>query len=191
MSFNFTVISNTKEVADLLGDLAKNAMPSESAKALNRAITYVRNEVSDEVSQRTGLSRALIKRRIKQVKNRRASPKILHTEGFVGEANVLVSKAAPKPQRAGTGVSYKTLPTTPADPHAFFARTPSGKRSAFSRTGSGRLPIKEKTLKIGPYLRRSTRRVIRGPAAAFYSRLIVENMEGRMNKEIAKRGLNR
>lgn len=189
MAFKFEVVSNSKDVADLLGELAKKGMPSEAAKALNRTITFVRNEVATEVSMRTGLSRALIKRRVKQIRNRRASPQHLVTEGFVGEVAVAVSKATPKPRRAGQGVTYKTLPNTPHDPRAFFARMPSGKRSAFVRTGTGRLPVTEITLKIGPYLRRSTRRVMRQPAAEFYSKVVTDNMEARMKKEIAKRGL--
>ena len=187
--FRFEVISNTEAQADLLQDIAQRVMPSESAKALNRAVTFTRKEVAADVSQRTQLPLALIRRRVKQIRTQRASGKNLRTVGFVGEASVPVSKAKPKPRKAGRGVSYKTLPTTPANPSAFYAKMPSGKATAWYRKTRARTNLREVHLKIGPYLRRATRRVIRGPAQEYYDKTLTENMEKRMTKEIQKRGL--
>lgn len=189
MSVTFKFESDTLELANLIADISKKTMPSEAAKALNRAVTYVKNEVAAEVSARTGIKQNLVKRRIKQIKNRRASPKKLITVGFVGEATIPVSKVTPRPKKSGSGVIYKTISGMGHDPKAFFAKMGSGQKSAFVRKSGSRLPIVEKQINIGPVLRRATRRIMRNPAHRFFEETFFDNMEKRINKDIAKRGL--
>lgn len=191
MSIKFQFTSNTRELANLIGDIASKGMPSEAAKALNRSITYVKKEVAADVNRLTGISVPLLKRRVKQIKNKRASPKNLKTMGFVGEATIPVSKVSPKPRKAGTGVTYKTVTGQPIDPHAFHATMRSGKKTAWVRKTRARGSLTEKQIKIGPHLRRSTRRIMRGPAQRFFEKTFFQNMEKRITKSIARRGLTR
>lgn len=187
----FEISSDTDELAGLLGDIARKGMPAEAAKALNRSVTFVKNEVAGDVSQRTGISKALLKRRIKPIKNQRASAKRLRVAGFVGEASIPVSKLSPRPRKSGTGVTYKTIAGQPIDQQAFFAKLSNGKKTAWVRKNKSRGSMREKQIKIGLHLRRATRRIMRGPAHAFFEKTFFENMEKRINKDIAKRGLKR
>lgn len=186
-----TYDSNIRDLMEAVREIENNAMPSEAAKALNRTITFVRNEVATEVSGRTGISRALIRRRVKPIRGRRASPRKLTVAGFVGEASVPVSKVSPKPRKAGTGVTYKTVTGQPIDPRAFFARLKNGKQTAWVRKTKKRGSMREVQIKIDLFLRRSVRRVTRNPARQFFSRTFLENLETRVDKDLAKRGLTR
>lgn len=187
----FPFESDFPDLASHIEEIGRKGMPSESAKALNRTQTYIRNQVADEVSTRTGISRPLIRRRIKPLRGRRASPKNQRTVGFVGEATIPVGKLKPKPRKAGPGVIYKTVPGQPVNPLAFHATLKNGKSSAWVRKSSARGSLREVQVRIDLYLRRSVRRVIRGPAQDFYFKTFQKNMQTRIDKDLAKRGLKK
>ena len=187
----FSFSSDASQVADLLGEIVRKGMPTEAAKALNKSVTFVRDEVSAEVSRQIGISRPLLKRRVKRIKSQRASPRNLRTAGFVGEQSIPVSKLKPAPRKAGRGVTYKSITGQPNDPNAFHAMLKSGKKTAWVRKTRARGSLEEKHIRIGPHLRRSTRRIMRTPAQKYFEKTLFENLENRINKNIAKRGLVR
>jgi hypothetical protein len=192
MSLTFEFTTDTPEMAELLYEISERTMRSEAAKAMNRTMTFIRKEASVDVSRRTGVKQSIIRRRIKPIRTRRASMRKLSAMGFIGEVPVLVSKMTPRPRRVGKrGVTYKTMPGKPQNPKAFYAVMASGKKSAFARKGAARLPIVEERADIGPFLRRSVRNVLRKPAKDFFDEVFFTNMQKRIDREVAKRGLAR
>ncbi len=193
MSISFEFESDLPELVALFEEVGERVMPAEAAKSLNRTITFVRNEVANEVSGRTGIKRSLIRRRVKGTRRGRASSKRLEAGGFVGEEDIPVGKLTPKPRRSGRGVTHKTVTGQPVDTSAFFARgirgRKGGRSSAFARTTSARSSLVERKIRIRPFLRRSVRRVIRKPAEEFFMTTFHSNMLTRIEKEAAKRGL--
>lgn len=190
MSLTFQFETDTPEMAELLYGLSEKVMRPEAAKAMNRTMTFIRQAAAKDVSARTGIKETLIRRRIKTIRTRRASSRKLDTQGFIGETPVVVSKMTPKPKKAGRGVTYKTIPGQSANPRAFYATMPSGKKSAFVRRSSARLPIDEERADIGPFLRRAVRGVLRNQAGNYFNSVFYENMQKRLTKEVVKRGLN-
>lgn len=189
MKFDFQ--SDVPDLVRHMREISEKAMPSESAKALNRTITFGRNEIAAHVSAQTGIPKALLKRRIKQMKGRRASPKNLKTSAFLGEATIPVSKLKPKPRRSGVGVNYKTITGQPINPKAFFATLKSGKKTAWVRKNSARKSLREVQVRVAPLMRRARRRIWGGPGKKFYEKTLFENMEKRIDKDLTKRGLRK
>lgn len=187
-----TVSSDCPELAQLMGEIADQYMNAETAKALNKTVTFVRKAAVADVHRETGISRVLLARRIKQIKSRRAKPGRLYTVGFIGEATIPVGKLVPKPRgKHRAPASYKTIRGESLDPQAFVATMPSGHRSAFSRKSGSSLPIGEKQVNIGPVLRDSTDRTVKGPAEAEFNSYFLAGMDKAVQKGITKRGLTR
>jgi len=189
MSLTFQFETDTPEMAELLYGISEKVMRPEAAKAMNRTMTFIRKEAAKDVASRTGIKETLIRRRIKTIRTRRASARKLATQGFIGEAPVVVSKMMPRPKRAGRGVTYRTIPGQTPNSRAFFAQMPNGKRSAFARRGHARLPIDEERADIGPFLRRAVRGVLRSKAGNYFNSTFYENMDKRLMREVVRRGL--
>lgn len=189
MSLKFHFETDSPQLAKLIRDTAEKALPSEAAKAINRTITFAAKEAADAISRETGVSRTLIKRRLKAIKRRRASPKNLKAWGFMGEVEFPVSKLTPKPKKTGAGVTYKTLPGQAQNPKAFYAKMPSGKKSAYFRKTSARTPVKEVTINITKQMRRNLKRVLDTSAPAFMEQVFQENMQKRVHRDIIRAGL--
>ena len=146
--------SDCPELVELMADIGGKYMNAVTSRTLNKTVNFVKREAAAEVSARTGVSAAKIRRRIKQIKALKARPGKLVTVGFVGEATIPVGDITPKPRAAGLrGVSYKVIPGSKAEPDAFFAKMASGRRSAYVRKTAASLPIREVQANIGPVLR--------------------------------------
>lgn len=185
----FEFESDIDNLSDFLGGIGERYVPSEAAKALNRTQTFVKKEIAEEVSRRTGLRVAAIKRRLKTIKRQRANPRKLTVGGFVGEEVVSVSKLTPKPRRVGRGVRYAGMTGQPPKPNAFYGVMKSGKASAWYRTTSRRTPIKEVQYDIKIHLRRSVRSTLATKSRGFLNKTFEDNMQKRLQKEAAKRGI--
>lgn len=193
MSISFSFESDMPELVKLFDEIGDRAVKAEAAKALNRTVTFVRGEVSDEVATRTGIRKSLIRRRIKAIPRSRAKASRLTAKGFVGEEGIAVRHLRPKPRKAGRGAIYKTVTGQPVKSNAFFARGIRGRNgsrnSAFVRLTRERQSLREVQIRISPFLRRSTRRVLRTPAETFFNSTFHNNMDMRIEKEARKRGL--
>ena len=184
--------SDCPELVELMADIGGKYMNAVTSRTLNKTVNFVKREAAAEVSARTGVSAAKIRRRIKQIKALKARPGKLVTVGFVGEATIPVGDITPKPRAAGLrGVSYKVIPGSKAEPDAFFAKMASGRRSAYVRKTAASLPIREVQANIGPVLRRSVRRIMRDPAKTEFTGLFLLGMDSAVEKGLKKRGLVR
>ena len=189
MSLKFSFETDAPELAKLIREVAENALPSEAAKGVNKTMTFIANETATAISAETGIARNLVKRRIKALKRFRASPKRLTASGFMGEVEFPVGKLTPKPRKAGSGVTYKTVAGQAVNPRAFFAKMPSGRKSAYVRKGGGRLPIKEVKLDISKIMRRHLNRVLNTKAPEYMEKVFFEDMEKRVKRDIIRAGL--
>ena len=187
ISFEFD--SDIDHLSRFVRDIDKRYAPSEAAKALNRVPAFVKREAAADVSQRTGIKPALLRRRFKQLRGRRASPRNLRTAGFVGEATIPVSKLTPKPRKSGRGVTYKTVTGQPHDPRAFHATLKNGKRTAWVRRTAARGSMKEIQVDVRLLLRRAVRRIVRQPARRYFESTFADNMDKRIKREAQKRGI--
>jgi len=187
-----TVKSDCEQLTQLMGELADQYMNAETAKALNKTVTFVRAQAVIDVHAKTGISKVLLARRIKQIKSKRAKPRRLITSGFIGEATIPVGKLVPKPRgKHRQPATYKTIQGEGLGPSAFVATMPSGHKSAYFRKGESSLPIGEKQVKIGDVLRDGVDRAIRGPGKNKFDQYFLEGMDKAVQKGIAKRGLTR
>lgn len=182
--------SDLPKVQQMLEEMARKVTPAATATAINRTATHVIKLTRQEVALETGIEQKHFTRRIKVQKGQGATARRPWALVWLGVWEIPVSKLTPKPrQLKSTGqAKYKTLPWQPIDPQAFVARGRKGV-SAFARKGQPRLPIKQKTVDIGPVARRRMWMNLGGPARQFYEKTFFQQMDGRVINEFRKRGM--
>jgi hypothetical protein len=120
----------------------KRKFPAAVKRALRRAGTTGRNEMTKAIAADTGLGSRRIKEEIKIVE---VGDTTIQLE-VRGRRLPLIEFGArgPEPSRGrGRGVSYRLLGGRGRAPHGFIATMRSGHRGVFQRRGPRRLPIVE------------------------------------------------
>lgn len=183
--------SDNKKVQRHLEELRERLGPKSIYMALNDTTKHVASQAKKQVAAETGIAQKMFKRRIAPVRNERASLGRLVAKGFVGENPIRVRHLTPKPRQLKSGVTkYKTLPGQGLDPSSFVARyRPNQEPSAYARTGRPRFPIKEKTVEVGPYLRRASRIAV-DKSLPFYEKRLFGQMARLIDQDLRRRGIS-
>lgn len=183
--------SENKHLLAMLNEMSEKITPAATSTALNRTATHAIKLARRQTAAEAAIPQKFITKRIKVKRGQKATARHHSTRIWVGTYSIPVQKLVPKPKLVKkTGqVQYKTLRNSPIDPIAFVAKGKKGV-TAFSRKGFGRLPIKQKTLNIGPILTRKMWMNLGPETKQFYKKTFYAEIDGRTIVALRKRGLS-